>query len=370
MPKSKVYFSDFRTRPGLNLLQKFKSLLLHGGLEQMELNKKFTAIKVHFGEMGNLAYIRPNYAAALVDLLKAKEAKVFLTDTGTLYSGHRQNAVDHLEVAARNGFNPLATGCQVIIADGLRGTDFREIPINLQYCKTAKIASAIADSDVLISLNHFKAHEITGVGGALKNIGMGCGSIGGKLEMHSSSKPRIDDENCTACGVCADNCLQDAITIDEELDIAVIDYDKCTGCCQCVVMCQFDASRITWNEAAEVTACKVAEYAYAVLKNRPALHINFINNVSPQCDCWSHNDVPLVADIGMAVSLDPVALDRASADLVNLAPHMSGSILSDLGFVEGQDKFGAVHRSTSWKAGLDYAEKLGLGSQNYEIIKV
>lgn len=367
---SKVHFCDFRTRPGQNMLQKFASLLRHAGLEEMELNNRFTAVKLHFGEEGNLAYIRPNYVAVLVEMLKGQSARVYLTDCGTLYSGQRHNAVDHLRVAERNGFNPAAVGCNVIIADGLRGTDYREVPIAGQYCRTAKIGTAIADCDVLISCNHFKCHELTGFGGALKNIGMGSGSIGGKLEMHSSSKPHIHDESCTACGVCADNCLHSAISIDEELDTAVIDYERCVGCCQCVVMCQFNAARIRFDEAVEVTGRKMAEYTLAVLQGRPALHINFINNVSPQCDCWPHNDAAIVNDIGIAVSRDPVALDRACADMVNGAPHLPGSLLDDLRYQPGEDKFSRVHPSTSWKSVLDYAEVLGLGSQEYELVKI
>ncbi len=370
MSRSKVYFCDFHTRPGKNILDKFKTLLQQAGLEELELKRKFTAIKAHFGEMGNMAYIRPDYAAILVDVLKEKKARVFLTDCGTLYTGQRHNAVDHLHVAQVHGFNPLVVGCSVIIADGLRGTDFREIPVSGKYCTTAKIGSAIADCDVLISLNHFKCHELTGFGGAIKNIGMGSGSMGGKLEMHSSSKPYIHDESCTACGICVDACLQSAITIDDELDTAVIDPDRCTGCCQCVVMCQFNASRIRFNEAAEVTGYKMVEYTWAVLKDRPSFHINFINNVSPQCDCWSHNDVPLVGDIGIAVSFDPVALDRACADMVNAAPHVPGSVLDDLKYLPGEDKFAKVHPITSWQSCLQYAESLGLGSQEYELIKI
>ena len=146
-------------------------------------------MKIHFGEPGNLSYIRPNFAATIVKYLKKKGAKPFLTDSNTLYSGHRSNAIDHLRSAWENGFNPLVVDCPVIIADGLRGADYTEIPLNLEHCKTAKIGKAIVDADIIISMTHFKGHELTGFGGTLKNLGMGCAAVGGKLELHSTSSP-------------------------------------------------------------------------------------------------------------------------------------------------------------------------------------
>ncbi|MEQ8203562.1 MAG: DUF362 domain-containing protein, partial [Smithellaceae bacterium] len=180
---SKVYFTDLRTRPDSNLQQKLRKLLKQSGLEKIKFKSKFTALKIHFGEPGNLAYIRPNYAATVVSYIRDLGGIPFLTDSNTLYSGRRSNAIDHLRAAEENGFSWTTTGANVIIADGLRGTEFREIKINQKHCKTAKIGSAIADADIIISLTHFKGHELTGFGGALKNIGMGSGSRGGKLEM-------------------------------------------------------------------------------------------------------------------------------------------------------------------------------------------
>ena len=194
MKKSKVYFTNLRTREGHNLLQKLEQLVKEAGIEQIDFENKFTAIKIHFGEIGNLAYLRPNYSRVLVDLVKAHGGKPFLTDCNTLYVGQRKNALDHMDTAYQNGYNPFATGCHVIIADGLKGTDEELVPISGEYVKEAKIGRAIMDADVFISLNHFKGHEATGFGGALKNIGMGCGSRAGKMEMHSSEKPFVDRE--------------------------------------------------------------------------------------------------------------------------------------------------------------------------------
>lgn len=202
MNTSKVYFTNLRTPPSSNLLDKMERLVKRAGIANIDFKNQFVAIKIHFGEPGNLAYIRPNYAARLVSLLRELGAKPFLTDCNTLYSGRRSNAVDHLQSAMENGFNPMSAGCNVIIADGVKGTDYREIEIDGQYCKAPKIGAAIADADIIISMNHFKGHEQAGFGGALKNLGMGCASVGGKLELHCASQPRIDTEACKGCNIC------------------------------------------------------------------------------------------------------------------------------------------------------------------------
>ena len=342
MEKSKVYFTDLRTKPGLNLLDKLEKLVKRAGIENIDFKNQFTAIKIHFGEPGNLAYLRPNYAAKIVSMIKELGGLVFLTDSNTLYSGRRANAVDHLLAAQENGFNPLSVGCNVIIADGIKGTDYREIEINEKYCKTAKIGAAIADADIIISMTHFKGHEMTGFGGVLKNLGMGSGSRGGKLEMHSASQPEIHKENCIGCGMCVKSCAQEAISINENRK-AEIDYNKCVGCGQCVAVCQFNAAQVVWDESAVTANEKIAEYAYAVVKDKPNFHISFIMNVSPNCDCWDSNDLAIVPDIGIAASFDPVALDRLCVDLVNKAPMINGSTLSDTNYHEGEDKFGHIH---------------------------
>lgn len=369
MEKSKVYFTNLRTKPGVNLLDKVEKLIKRAGIESIDFNNKFVAIKIHFGEPGNLAYIRPNYAARVVEVIKKLGGVPFLTDSNTLYSGKRANAIDHIQTAMENGFNPLAVGCHVLIADGLKGTDYREIEINKPRCKTAKIGTAIADADIIISMTHFKGHEMTGFGGTLKNLGMGSGSRGGKLEMHSASKPVMHKENCVSCGQCVKNCAHNAISFDENRK-ATIDYDKCVGCGQCVAVCKYDASQVKWDQAADTANEKIAEYAYAAIKDKPNFHISFIMNVSPDCDCWDSNDMPLVADIGIAASFDPVALDRLCVDLVNKAPMLVGNILEDKHFQEGNDKFTHIHSNTNWESGLIHGEEIGLGTEQYEMITV
>lgn len=369
--KSKVYFIDFKATPTQNMLSKLKMLVKEAGIENIDYNKKMVAIKIHFGEPGNLAYIRPNYTAVIVKMISKLGGKPFLTDTNTLYKGRRSNAIDHLQSAFEHGFNPLSAGCNVIIADGLKGTDYKEIEINQKHCKTVKIGSAIAASDVIISMNHFKGHEMAGFGGALKNIGMGSGSVGGKLEMHNDSKPDIDSETCTGCGVCTENCAHDAIGLNSE-NIAEINYEACVGCGQCIAVCQYGAAHP--NEAGNSLNMqeKIMEYAHAVLKNKPAFHINFIMNISPNCDCWHYNDIPIVPDIGIMASFDPVALDVASAEMVNNAPISPNSAIGEHSHGPNckHDRFNLVFPRIDWKQGINYAQELGLGQTEYELIKL
>lgn len=370
MAGSKVFFTNLRANSSLNLLKKFENLIRRTGIETIEFDHKLTAIKIHFGEPGNLAYIRPNFAARLVKLLKQKNAVPFLTDCNTLYHGRRSNAPWHIEAAFENGYNPLAVDCPVIIGDGLKGIDYREIELNLEFCRSARIGTAIADADVIITMNHFKGHEMTGFGGALKNLGMGCASVGGKLFLHSGSSPEIHEKNCTGCKICEKFCNYGAIKVGKD-KIARIDYALCTGCGQCIAVCQYDAARVVWQNASEIVNKRIAEYALAAVKNKPSFHINFIIDVSPDCDCWDFNDYPIVPDIGITASFDPVALDQASADMVNAAPVLPGSRIAGKAEKEKrQDKFEMTHPGTHWKTGLEHAEKIGLGSRKYEITEI
>jgi uncharacterized Fe-S center protein len=361
-----------RIRNNRSLLDKLEILIRKAGIEQIDFKDKFTAIKIHFGEPGNMAYIRPNYAARVAKFLLGKGAKPFLTDACTLYTGRRSNGLDHLASAYENGFNPIAIPCPVIIADGLRAIDYVEVPLNMQYCQSAKIGAAIAEADIVISMNHFKGHEQAGFGGALKNLGMGAAARAGKLELHSSSKPVIDAEKCTSCGQCIKNCASDAIFLNEKKK-AVINYELCVGCGQCVASCNFDSAQPVWDNSTEIMNYRVAEYTYAVLNGKPNFHINFIIDVSPDCDCWNCNDAAIVPNIGIAASFDPVALDQLCADLVTKAPALGNNKITDRHQhhdFEGKEKFRLVHPNTKWEAGLDHAEEIGLGTRQYELINI
>lgn len=378
MEKPTVYFTDLRTSPGNSLPKKLLKLVRRAGIGQIDFKDKFTAIKIHFGEPGNVAYIRHNYVAAIVDLLKEYGAKVFLTDSNTLYSGGRSNAVDHLKAAMDNGFNPISAHADVIIADGLKGTDYKEIELNGEYCKAPKIGAAIADADIVISMNYFKGHEQTGFGGALKNLGMGSASVGGKLELHSSSQPVINLENCIGCRICEKYCRHAAVTVTGGK--AHIDYGKCVGCGQCVAVCQHEGAVVKDWDSSETLNYKIAEYALAVVKDKPSFHISFIMNVSPNCDCWNHNDAAIIPDLGIAASFDPVALDCACADLVKAAPVLQNNAITDIDSKSGkdhshdrhagEDKFHIVHPDTKWEAGVEHGEKIGLGNREYTLVRV
>jgi uncharacterized Fe-S center protein len=353
------------------MLDKLERLVKRAGIEQISFKDQFVAIKIHFGEPGNLAFIRPNYAARVATLLRGLGAKPFLTDSNTLYSGRRANAVDHLRAASENGFNALSAGCDVMIADGLKGTSYREIVIDGEYCRAPKIGAAVADADVIVSMNHFKGHEQAGFGGALKNLGMGCASVGGKLEMHSSSLPVIDRQRCTGCGICARYCSRGAIRVTGR--VAAIDEAACVGCGQCVALCQHEAAVMGEGDTSERLNYKIAEYAKAVLLDKPHFHVNFIMNVSPECDCWHHNDAAIVPDLGIAASFDPVAIDQACADLVTRAPALAGSLLADKfprEELRGEDKFRLLHPDATWQAALAHGEKIGIGSRTYELVTV
>ena len=374
---SKVYFTGLKVVQQ-SLPDKLERLVRAAGIETLDCKNKFTAVKIHFGEPGNLAYIRHNYAARMVGILRSLDAHPFLTDAATLYSGRRTNALDHLQAAFENGFNPLSVGAHVVIADGLKGTEYREIPGATELCPTCKIATAVAEADVIVSMTHFKGHEQAGFGGALKNLGMGAASRGGKLDLHSTSKPVIYRQNCTGCRQCVKDCNYGAVTLDAEKR-AVIDYDRCTGCGQCIAVCRFDAAQAVFNASTEVLNQKIAEYSLAIVRDKPHFHVSFIVNVSPDCDCWGHNDLPIVPDIGIAASFDPVALDQACADLVTAAPVVQGSAADiraraahghDHEGLRGEDKFRLIHPNTDWRTGLEHAEKIGLGTRRYELVKV
>ena len=367
MGVSKVYYTNMRTTLTENLLQKLARLVKRAGMTDIDFANKYTAIKIHFGEPGNLAYLRPNYSKVLADLIKEQGGRVFLTDCNTLYVGRRKNALDHLDAAYENGYNPFATGCHVIIADGLKGTDEALVPIDGEYVKEAKIGRALMDADIVISLTHFKGHEAAGFGGALKNIGMGGGSRAGKMEMHSAGKPYVNQKACIGCGSCKKNCAHGAITIADRK--ASIDTNVCVGCGRCVGACPVDAVTPMNDEANDVLNKKIAEYTWAILKDRPHFHVSLVVDVSPNCDCHAENDVPIVPNVGMFASFDPVALDMACVDAVNRQPVMAGSFLAEQE-QNHHDHFTDTHPDTHWQSCIDHAVKLGLGNKEYELITI
>lgn len=373
MEKSKVYFTDFRTRVGVSLTEKLQRLIKKAGITDIDMDGKFVAIKMHFGELGNLSYLRPNYAKAVADVVKECGGKPFLTDCNTLYPGSRKNALEHLDCANINGFNTITTGCQIIIGDGLRGTDDITVPVrNGEYCKEAYIGRAVMDADIFISLTHFKGHESTGFGGAIKNIGMGCGSRAGKMQQHNSGKPIVHDDLCRGCRRCAKECGSDAITYENGK--AVINQDICKGCGRCIGACAFDAIENQNWDANEILGRKMAEYSQAVCAGRPTFHISLVRDISPNCDCHGENDAPILPDVGIFASFDPVALDQACVDACLHATPMPNSQLSDNladpHWHHHHDNFLDSNPNVRWKETLEHAEKIGLGTREYELIQM
>ena len=374
MEPAKVYFSDLRCRPGRNLLQKLERLIRTAGIGEIDFEGKLTAIKMHFGEPGNLAFLRPNYAKVVADVVRSMGGLPFLTDCNTLYPGRRKNALEHLDAAFENGFSPLSTGCQIIIGDGLRGNDDVEVPVaGAEHIQTAKIGKAIMEADVILSLSHFKGHEQTGFGGAVKNLGMGCGSRRGKMEQHAAGKPTVAQKYCIGCRKCALQCAHDAIAYDGE-GKASIDHNKCVGCGRCIAVCNPDAIRPDYDCAMEELGRRMAEYTKAVVDGRPQFHICLVIDVSPYCDCHGGNDVPILPDVGMFASFDPVALDQACADACLRQEPLPGSALDDEmhreGFCDHHDHFINSMPNTDWKVCLEHCEKIGVGTRSYELIPV
>ncbi|MCP4746907.1 MAG: DUF362 domain-containing protein [Desulfobacteraceae bacterium] len=366
---SQVYFIDFRASVQNNFIFKLTQLLKKTGLTRVIRKRDLVAVKLHFGEMGNTAFIRPVYLRPIISEIKKTGAIPFITDANTLYAGTRANAPEHLTTAIQNGFAYAVVEAPLVIADGLRGKSESSVPVNGKHFENAYISKEIVEADALISVAHFKGHELSGFGGTIKNLGMGCACRKGKLAMHSTVSPQIDAENCIGCGECTEHCSVHALSLKDEL--AVIDEDRCIGCGECILICPNKAVQIKWDQNVPAFLEGMVEYTAGVLKNKQgrSLFVNFINSVSPACDCHPANDAPIVKDIGVVASLDPVALDQASADLVNAEPGLDNTILTK-NKEPGADKFKGLYPHVDWPIQLAYAEKLGLGKRQYELIKL
>lgn len=314
---------------------------------------EFVAIKMHFGERGNDGYIKPEFVRPFIKELKQLGTRPFLTDTNTIYSGPRNNAADHLLVASEHGFATNKLQVAVIIADGLRGDDYDEVPINGNHFKKVKIGRAFTHANGMLVLSHFKGHLLTGFGGAIKNLGMGCGSRAGKFEMHSSSAPTVAEAACSKCGACVPRCAHGALTLAS--GPISIDKQKCVGCGECAVICPTGALSITWDDAAKPVQEKCAEYALGAVKNKKTFFVNFVNHITPNCDCMSIGEKCIADDVGILASEDPVAIDKASFDLI-VKKH--GNVFAD------------THPLITAEWQCEYAEKVGLGKRDYELIEV
>ncbi len=369
MTPNKVFFSDLRSTPRENILEKLTRLLNEAGIDKKVRPRNLVAIKLHFGEKGNTSFIRPIFIRRIVDRIKELGGFPFLTDTNTLYKGSRSHSVSHILTAIENGFAYSVVNAPIIIADGLRGLSSVKVKIDQEIFKQVDIGKDIIEADVLIGVSHFKGHELTGFGGTIKNIGMGCASRYGKLKQHSDLSPKINKKKCTGCGECATYCAQEAISIKEEK--AVMDPERCIGCGGCIVICPDSAINVRWSKDIPLLQKKMVEYAFGVLKEKEGsvLFINFLTQISPTCDCNQYTDASIVPDVGIIASTDPVAIDQASADMVNQQTVLSGSSLK-VNTRPGEDKFQGLFPDIDWGFQLDYAQKIGLGTRNYELIKI
>ncbi|MCX6571391.1 MAG: DUF362 domain-containing protein [Candidatus Aminicenantes bacterium] len=355
--KSKVYFIPAEAQePADALAEKAKKVYLAMGLNDRIAEGDFAALKIHFGEVGNTGYLKPQWLTGLIWEIRQKTNHAFLTDSNTLYIGNRSNSIDHLRLAWSHGFTPETTGVPVIIADGLIGHDKQEPRSAQARTASSKIASAVLDSDVLVCLTHVTGHVQTGLAAAIKNMGMGCASRAGKLDQHSVTHPRVNPKQCRNCSVCRTFCPEAAIVQAE--GHVVIEPAKCIGCGECLVVCKYGAIKMKWDEDSLRLQEKLAEYAFRVFEHfkGKAGFVNFLIQVTKDCDCMSKSQKRIVDDIGLLASLDPVAVDKATADLI---VERGG----------GEDPLRAGY-DIDWSAQLAHGKRIGLGSTDYKLIEL
>lgn len=355
--KSKVYFIKASDSEGIELIRgKLSRLLEESRLFDFIRQADKVAVKMHFGEEGNTGFVKPEYLRVVCDNISGKKAIPFLADTNTLYRGKRMNPKDHLSLAYEHGFTKDKAGAEVIIPDDTKKEDTASVMINEKFVKTAKIAAVFLQADAIMAVSHFKGHLMAGFGGAMKNLGMGCATIEGKLSQHSDVSPIISKKICLACEKCMGACPAGAISIRDKK--SVIDSTKCIGCASCIAICAQGAIDVDWEAGGSNLQEKMVEYAKAVLKNKQnkCAFINFALKITKECDCLAKDDPRIAPDIGILASTDPLAIDKASLDLVNNAC--------------GRDIFKEAHPNRNCLKQLEHAALLGLGNLNYDLFEL
>jgi uncharacterized Fe-S center protein len=356
---AQVYFIQASVREGERTVsEKARRLFRAGGFAKCFRENDFTAVKVHVGEVVNNTYIKAPCLKGLVDELRNLKTKPFITDTSTLYTGRRHNAIDHTILATERGFSVAGLGIPFLAADGLFGTAETAVPIEGELQQEVSIAADIVRCQSMLSVAHFTGHVATCAGATLKTLGMGCASRKGKMRQHSALKPKVKKGKCTLCGECYRHCPAGAITLDKSQ--ARIDQDKCIGCAECVAVCRFEAVEYDWQQESEILQKSVAEHALGAVKGKEgrAVFFNFLLSMTKDCDCFDKANMPtMVQDIGIVASTDPVAVDQAAIDLVEAR---DGRKLPDL----------IGNRKLDWRHQIEHAVKIGLGRAEYERIEV
>ncbi|MGD9015621.1 MAG: DUF362 domain-containing protein [Candidatus Omnitrophota bacterium] len=355
MEKSRVYFIPVSEADTTAVVtDKLKKILAESRVLDFLSSGLKVALKIHFGEEGNTGFVRPEYVKVISDFVWQGGATPYLSDTNTLYKGKRTNSQDHLALAAEHGFTLKTTGAKIIIPDDSRPENTIDIKINQRLIKTAKLVRFFKDADAIVAINHFKGHMVTGFGGALKNLGMGCASRSGKLMQHAGISPVIDEEECIGCGECEKACPPQAIELKDNK--AVINSAKCIGCATCIAVCPNSAIDVDWEAKAAAVPEKMVEYTLAVMKGKRGklAFLNFAIKITKECDCLAKDDPRVAPDIGILASHDPVSIDQASLDLVNQAC--------------GTDILTQLHPRRNSRRQLNYASELGLGNLDYELI--
>ncbi len=365
--KSPVYFASLRAHSDQECTTaKVRRLFDRAGFSELIRPRDKTALKLHFGETGNDGFISPVYIRQVVEKVKECQGLPFLTDTNTLYRGSRSNAVEHITTAILHGFDFAVVGAPVIIADGIFGKHVVKVPIDKKHFSEVSIAGDIVSADSMLVLSHFKGHIVSGFGGAIKNLAMGCAPPEGKRAQHNA-RPFTLSEKCTGCASCVEVCPSSAISIVAKK--SVINRESCIGCFECMHICPEHAIDIDWETDVPLFMERMVEYAYGAVAGKESRvgYMNFLIRITPDCDCFPFSDAPIVPDIGILASRDPVAIDAASFDLVNLQQGYKDSLLA-MHHHTGEDKFTGVHANTDGFRQIKYAEEIGMGSSAYELI--
>lgn len=364
-----VFFAGHRARGDSDSrTAKIRRLFTEAGIGGCIRERDLCAIKVHFGERGCDTHVNPVHVRQVVDLVRAEGGRPFLTDTATLYSGSRSHAVDHIATAISHGFDYAVVGAPIIIADGLRGGHFAEVKVGKKHFDRVFIAGDIARADSMVVISHFTGHDLAGFGGAIKNLAMGCAPAMGKREMHQAHTMTIP-EKCRGCGSCVEICPAGALSLVGEK--ASLDRETCIGCGECMTVCLQSAIEFDWTVDIPPFVERLVEYACGALEGKRgrAGFFNFLLSITPDCDCVRWSDAPIVPDIGILASRDPVAIDAASLDLVNREIGLPGTLLH-AHHKPGEDKFRGVWEYTRGDLQLSYAEECGLGEREYRLREI